>query len=76
MDEMCTHKYDVTFSFTVTGFGNTEEEAVEEARDYAVGNWIANNSKQAYTVDKVAKSCYVYSCDKCTEEQYEKLGEK
>ena len=71
--EECNHRYEITFSFTVIGFGNNEEEAIQEARDYAIQSWITNNSTNAFAVDKVAKDRYTFLCDRCEEEKFEKL---
>ena len=66
---MCPHRHEVTFSFTVTGFGDTKEEAIQEARDYAIRDWIEYNSVESYEVVKAEYANDQDTCDTCEEEE-------
>tara|TARA_B100000427_G_scaffold294860_1_gene273667 strand:- start:435 stop:644 length:210 start_codon:yes stop_codon:yes gene_type:complete len=65
--KLCEHRHEVTFTFTVIGFGNTEDEAVEEARHYAIRNWVNQNSNDSYEVSKVVKDRHSDLCGACEE---------
>lgn len=67
--KQCEHRHEVTFTFTVTGFGDTEAEAVEEARRYAIRDWVTYNSVEAYEVLKVLKDRHSDLCSNCEEEE-------
>ena len=67
--KQCEHRYEVTFTFTVTGFGDTEAEAVEEARHYAIRDWVRYNSVDNYEVAKVVKDRHSDLCSDCEEEE-------
>lgn len=67
--EFCEHRYDITFSFTVTGFGDTEAEAIDEARYYAVKSWIDHHSVEAFEVSKIVKDRHIILCGLCEEEE-------
>lgn len=66
---MCPHRHEITFSFTVTGFGDTKEEAIQEARDYAIKDWIKYNSVQSFDVVKAVYANDQDTCDTCEEEE-------
>jgi len=68
MGTVCEHRHEVTFGFTVVGFGTTNNEAVEEARHYAVNDWIKYNSVEAFDVIKVVKDRHSDLCSDCEEE--------
>jgi len=68
MEKVCEHRHEVTFGFTVVGFGDTNDEAVEEARYYAVNDWIKYNSVEAFDVIKVVKDRHSDLCSDCEEE--------
>lgn len=67
--KQCEHRHEVTFTFTVIGFGDTEAEAVEEARHYAVQDWVSSNSVEDYEVAKVVKDRHSDICSDCEEEE-------
>jgi len=67
--KFCEHRHEVTFTFTVTGFGDTEAEAVEEARHYAIRDWVNQNSTDSYEVAKVVKDRHSDLCSTCEDEE-------
>ncbi len=66
----CEHRHEVTFTFTVIGFGDTEAEAVEEAKRNAVQDWVMYNSVEDYEVAKVVKDRHSDLCSDCEERFY------
>lgn len=71
--EKCEHRFEVTFSFTVFGFGRTKKEATEDARRFGINNWINFNSAKDYKVAKVVKGKTSFTrCSYCLEEKREK----
>lgn len=68
-EKLCEHRHEITFSFTVIGFGDTEEEAIQEARNYAIGSWTRENSTESYDVVKVEKDRHSDICSNCLEEE-------
>lgn len=68
MEKVCEHRHEVTFAFTVVGFGDTNDEAVEEARYYAINDWIKYNSVEAFDVIKVVKDRHSDLCSDCEED--------
>lgn len=70
-EKLCEHRHEITFTFTVTGFGNTEDEAVEEARRYAIRDWVKYTSVDSYEVAKVVKDRHSDLCSTCLEEDTE-----
>jgi len=65
--KQCEHRYEVTFTFTVTGFGETEDEAIQEARDYGIADYTFSTSD--YEVSKVVKELDNDPCIDCVEEE-------
>lgn len=71
--EKCEHRFEVTFSFTVLGFGRTKKEATEDARRFGINYWINFNSAKDYKVAKVVKGKSSFTrCLYCLEEKKEK----
>lgn len=68
-EKLCEHRHEITFSFTVIGFGDTEEEAIQEARNYAIGSWTREHSTESYDVVKVKKDRHSDICSDCLEEE-------
>lgn len=69
----CEHRYEVTFSFTVLGFGNNKKVATEDARRFAISNWINFHSAKQYKVAKVVKGKTSFlECRYCLEEKKDK----
>ena len=68
MVKQCEHRHEVTFTFTVVGFGDTEAEAIQEARDYGIADY--NFSTADYKVSKVVKEDrHSDLCSDCEEEE-------
>ena len=66
--KLCKHRHEVTFTFTVVGFGATEAEAIEEASDYGIADY--NFSTADYKVSKVVKEDrHSDLCSDCEEEE-------
>lgn len=65
--KQCQHRHEVTFTFTVVGFGDTEAEAIQEARDYGIADY--NFSTADYEVTKVVKELNSDLCSDCEDEE-------
>jgi len=63
--KQCEHRHEVTFTFTVTGFGDTEAEAIQEARDYGIADYTFSTAD--YEVAKVVKDRSNDLCSDCEE---------
>jgi|TARA_R100001163_G_scaffold56316_1_gene44002 hypothetical protein len=65
--KQCEHRHEVTFTFTVTGFGDTEAEAIQEARDYGIADYTFSTAD--YEVAKVVKDRHNDLCSDCEERE-------
>ena len=63
---MCPHRWSVTFEVSSVGFGDTEEEAIDEARTYGLQDYIRN--PDSFEVVKTVNANDQDTCDKCEEE--------
>lgn len=69
---MCPHRWAVTFQVTCVGFGDTKEEAEEEARNYALEDYIRDPDSFELVSIKYANDHD--TCDTCEEIAEERLG--
>ena len=63
---MCPHRWSVTFQVNCVGFGETEEEAIDEARRYGLQDYIRNTD--SFEVVKTVYANDQDTCDTCEEE--------
>ncbi len=59
----CTHRYEVTFSITVIGIGDTRDEVIEDAKEYSLCDYDFGDLE----VVKVTQD--TDSCNDCIEEK-------
>lgn len=69
---MCPHRWSVTFQVTCVGFGDTEEEAIDEARRYGLEDYIRDTD--SFEVVKTVYANDEDTCDTCEEIADEMLG--
>lgn len=68
MIAVCPHRYDITFSFSVIGIGKTEQEAIQEAKDYGIQDMIFSGIGIDFNVEKTVLAEDIDTCDICEEE--------
>tara|TARA_B100000029_G_scaffold468588_1_gene505694 strand:- start:87 stop:326 length:240 start_codon:yes stop_codon:yes gene_type:complete len=66
--EQCEHRYEITFCFTVVGFGDNESDAIQEARRFAFLIAVED-----YEVSNIEKDLDSEPCNDCLE-KIEKRG--
>lgn len=66
-ENMCPHRWSVTFQVSSVGFGDTEEEAIDEARTYGLQDYIRNTD--SFEVVKTVYANDQDTCDTCEEEE-------
>lgn len=69
---MCPHRWSVTFQVTCVGFGDTKEEAIDEARRYGLEDYIRDTD--SFEVVKTVYANDQDTCDTCEEIADEMLG--
>lgn len=65
-ENMCPHRYSVTFEVSSVGFGETKEEAIDEARTYGLQDYITDTD--SFEVVKTVYANDQDTCDICEEE--------
>jgi len=64
---MCHHRYSVTFQINSVGFGETKEEAIDEARRYGLQDYIRDTD--SFEVVKAVYANDQDTCNFCEEEE-------
>lgn len=66
MENLCPHRWEVSLNFSVIGFGNDKDEAVEEVLTWGFPS--GSEIKDMITVNNVEQSWDQDTCDICEEE--------
>lgn len=71
MENMCEHRYEITFKFADVGYGADKDQAIKDCLDTLVSETPIHYLATWLVVDKVEKDTanYFESCYLCEEEE-------